>query len=170
MAWLNLVSDPVLRQRQESLNAQWFALNQTIDSCALTASSAPAFSQFYADYDAWKSFFESGWDWSSDSANATNRYQSKLQEYTTLAKQYCVAASGAEPAYIPGVKDPPKDDKSLFEKGTELAETFVETPAKIAEYLGIATVVVVAAILFTIIYVSTKGSFSAGAHGVSVGK
>lgn len=169
MAWLNLVSDPALRARQEQLNADWYALNQTIDSCALTASSAPAFSQFYADYDSWKSFFESGSDWSSDSKRATDSWQTKLQEYTKLARTYCQEASGAEPAYIPGVKDPPPDEKNLIDKGIDLFKSPFTAAENVVKTLGIVTAVIVGAILITIVYVSVKGSFKAGPSGVSVG-
>ena len=170
MFGLNLVSDPELAARQQQLNSQWFALNQTIDSCALTSSSAPAFSQFYADYDSWKEFFASGSDWSGDSKHTTDLWQVKLQDYTKLAKSYCQQVSGAEPAYIPGVKDPPKDEPGFFDTGVSLYKDVLSIPGEIAKWAGIATIVVVVAILAAIIYVSVKGNLKFDATGASIGK
>jgi hypothetical protein len=170
MFGINLVSDPELAARQQQLNSQWFALNQTIDSCALTSSSAPAFSQFYADYDSWKEFFASGSDWSGDSKHTTDLWQVKLQDYTKLAKSYCQQASGAEPAYIPGVKDPPADEPGFFDTGIGLAKDALAIPGELTKTIGIFAAVIVAAILVAIIWVSMHGNLSAGPSGVSVGR
>lgn len=162
---LNLWSDPVLRARQEQLNSQWYALNDTVDSCELTASSSAAFSQFYSDYDAWKTFFDSGSDWSSDSKHTTDIYQTKLQEYTKTIKGYC--SGGAQP-YIPGVKDPPKDTPGLLDRGIDLAKAPFDLVDSVVTKVGIITGVLVFAVLATIIYVAVKGNVSAA--GVSLGR
>lgn len=161
---LNLFSDPVLRARQEALNAQWYALNQTIDNCALTGASQSFFSQFYADKAAWDEFFESGSDWSSDSANATNRYQDKLREYTKGVGVYCSQASpeaGGGP-YVPGVSPAPADSKSLWDRAIDTPKDVLNAAESFVAKIGIIAAIVIGAILFAIVYVSVKGKVSAG--------
>ena len=170
-ASFNLFSDPSLAARQAQLNSQWYALNQTIDECSLTASSAPFFSNFYSDYAEWQTFFASGSDWSSSSKHATDEWQTKLQDYTKQVAAYCGQSSGdaGGAAYIPGVKDNPADEPGIWDE----IKSDVTAPFTFAESLvtkvGIIVAIVIGAVLVAIIWVSVKGSVNIAGVG-SVGK
>jgi hypothetical protein len=167
----NVFSDPALRARQDQLNSQWVGLNDTIGSCGLTASSAPAFQQFYADFAAWQEFYGSGSDYTTASKHATDEWQDKLKEYTRTLLPYCSIASpdAGGDAYIPGVKDNPADEPSLLDKlGDEAGKPFLWVE-DVALKVGIGLIIVVVLILGTLVYVSTKGKVKAGAHGVELG-
>jgi hypothetical protein len=168
----NLLSDPELAARQSQLNSQWYALNQTLDECSLTASSAPFFSQFYADYDQWKDFFASGSDWSSGSKHATDDWQTKLKDYTQKVNAYCgqSSADAGGAAYIPGIKDNPPDAPGLLDelKG-DVAAPF-NWISDTATKIGIVAAVVLGALLVAVVWIAVKGNVKAGPSGVSVGK
>ncbi len=171
-ASFNLFSDPALASRQAQLNSQWYALNQTIDECSLTASSAPFFSNFYSDYAEWQTFFASGSDWSSSSKHATDEWQTKLQDYTKQVAAYCgqSSADAGGAAYIPGVKDNPADELGIWEGiKSDVTAPFTFASSLVTK-IGIIAAVVVGAILVAVIWVAIKGNVKAGPSGVSVGK
>jgi hypothetical protein len=168
MAFFNVFSDPKLKARQDQLNAQWVAVFQTIESCGLTPSSGPAFQQFYADFESWKEFYEGGNDWSSASENATNSWQSKLQEHTANAKNFCSFGYDGSSSYVPGVKDPPADAQGILGKAADLAKAPFETFEKLGTYFGIGIGVLILIVAGILVYVIYRG-IKADRSGVSVG-
>lgn len=168
MPLFNIFSDPQLRARQDQLDAQWKALNAAQSGC----SSIPdtAWVEWVNDFRNWQEFYDSGSDWSSDSFNATNVWQQKLKEWSARMATYgCVGSLGSVggediPAGgdqgIPGVKEPPPDEKSTVEKvGDEVTgvvgsvSTFVKTASWVA--IGLIVVVLIATV-YTLTHVKAS--------------
>jgi len=126
MALFNVFSDPALRARQDVLDGQWNSARAVFGTCDSTPDSA--FSEFTTDYNNWKSFYNSGSDWSTDSANATNTWQAQLKSWTdkfaqwgctgnfTLTPGSVGADDAPEPDYIPKIKKPPPDQPRLLSR------------------------------------------------------
>lgn len=143
--------------RVKALNSQWYALNGTIESCPLTVSSGPAFSQFYSDFYAWQGWYDKQQSFvtSDGDEKSLADYTRKLQEHTQIQKQYCSAGS-----YIPSVKDQPEDNL-LGDLGAPL-EKAVDKGIGVLEkwggYLGLGLGVLLLAIVGGIVYIAVKGN------------
>jgi len=175
MALFNIFSDPALATRQAQLDGQWKSLKAVIGTC--NSFPSQAWVEFTNDFTNWSEFYDSGSDWSQSSEKATNEWQTKAQEWATrVASAGCAGTAGSVggdyvpgigDSGIPGVKDPPPLSESLldsavgaFEKGTDALSSPFKT-------LGWVAVGVIAAILITVIWITTKGQ--ASGYGVSVG-
>ena len=152
---MDIFVDPQLRARQDQLNAQWIALKSTVDNCQLDPVSAAAFSQFYADFASWQSFYESGSDWTSSSKKATDDWQSKLQEYTkTVGGGFCSQSQAGDSSYIPGVKDPPPDEPGFIQSLADKAAA----AGKTAYWTGTVFVFAIVAAIVLMFYFASKST------------
>jgi hypothetical protein len=158
--------------RLDNLNSEWNALQKTIDSCALTPGSAPAFQQFYDDQYAWNAFYDSETSFfsSSHSEETLATWTGTLQKYTKLAPQFCGAGtdSAGNPAYIPGVKDQPTEE-SIFKPLTDAAKAPFLWAEDLALKVGIGIAVILVIVIAAIVWIALKGKANVGAKGVSVG-
>lgn len=171
----NVFSDPALRARQAQLDGQWSSLNGLINTC--DGFPTQAWVEFRNDLTNWREFFSSESDWSQSSEKATNGWQIKAQEWAsrvgasgcsgTVGSMGGVDVPSVGDSGIPGVKDPPPLSETLldevtgaFEKGTDALQAPFKT-------LGWVAIGIIAAVLITIIWVTTKGR--ASGYGVSVG-
>ncbi len=159
----NVFSDPVLKARQDQLDAQWRSLKALYDTCDQTPDSA--FSEFATDFKNWKEFYESGSDWSDDSKSTTDGWQRQAQEWSSrLTGWGCYGTAGSadlgqSDGAIPTVKDPPPDEPGFLDKlGSDL-----DFWTKTATYTTIG--LTVAAIVFAF-YLVRKG---ASGFGVKLG-
>jgi len=121
MSLFNVFSDPKLRARQDQLDAQWSSLNALQNTCDGVPDSS--WVEFVNDLKAWRVFYESESDWSANSANATNEWQSKAQDWANRLGSYgCAGGLGSVAGIIiqaaegdtgiPGVKAPPAAETS----------------------------------------------------------
>ena len=166
----NLFSDPVLRARQDQLNAQWAALYRVADNCQLDPVSAAGLQQFFADYHSWKEFYASESDFTKGSKQTTDSWQAKLQEYTrTIGSQLCGQTRTGQNTYVPDVDDPPPDDPGLFDGLRDVAKDF--SPFKsLTDWVtrvGIGVLIAIALILGAVVIFLTHGK--ASGFGVKVG-
>ncbi len=126
----NFFSDPALRTRQDQLDADWNSAWAVVQTC--DAVPASSFSGFATDRANWKQFYDSGSDWSSDSYNATNEWQSRLKGWTDQFRQWgCTGSFSLSPGTvgaddptpeengIPGIKNPPPDKTGLLTKAKD---------------------------------------------------
>jgi hypothetical protein len=134
MALFNVFSDPVLRARQDQLDAQWSSLNALQNQCGDVPDTA--WVEFVNDLRKWRTFYESESDWSADSNNATNSWQAKAQEWANRLSTYgCAGGLGSVGGItiqtdvgdlgIPGVKDAPANESSWLGKAGDLAKSAV---------------------------------------------
>jgi hypothetical protein len=165
----NFFSDPQLRARQDQMNSQWFALNDTVNNCQLDPTTSSLFNQFSADFYAWQQFYGSESDWTTASRNATNDWQQKLQDYTKSIGNACAFGADGSGAYIPTVKDPPPDTQSpglLTELKNDAAAPFNWLEGLVTK-IGIGLLILVIVIVGAVVLFSTKGH--AEGFGVKVG-
>ncbi len=158
MALFNVFSDPKLVARQAQLDAQWNSLWASFQACDATPDSA--FSEFVTDRNGWKTFFDSGSDWSSDSKRATDDWQTKAQDWSNRLQSWgCTGNEDSAPqpgsSGIPSVKDPPPDEPGIIDEITGVAKAatdkgigWIETIGWVA--LGLAVLIIVA-----IVYLGT---------------
>ena len=115
----DLFVDPSLRARQDQLNAQWNAMRASFSMCQNTPDAS--FAEFVTDYNAWKAFYDSESDWSSDSFNATNVWQTKAVQWSNNFNAWgCTGnaddAPPTAPSGIPDVAPAPADEQGVVGK------------------------------------------------------
>ncbi len=172
----DIFQDPALVQRQDALNAQWLSLNNVKTGCDGLPDSA--WLEFVNDYKAWQQFYDSGSNWSADSKKATDGWQLKAQEWSKRLPGYGCAGSlgvitttdqfgnptGRQDVYatgdqgIPGVKDPPPDEKGAIEKISDSVGGAVKA-------VGIFVALVVLLVVGGLIYILTRPTLHAAAAG-----
>lgn len=162
MSLINVFSDPKLRARQDQLDAQWKSLRAVYQMCDQTPDSA--FAEFSTDFRAWSEFYDSGSDWSSDSNNATNVWQSKAKEWADkLTGWGCYGnfdSSGVTNSGVPGVKNPPPDEKSILESVTDSVSSAGSDFFGTLSTIGWVAVVLFVLILGMVVYVLTHAKAS----------
>ena len=124
MPLFNIFSDPKLRTRQDQLNAQFNSLWAAYQNCDNTPDSS--FPEFISDRNAWKEFYDSGSDWTADSNNATNLWQTKAKEWADKLSGWGCSGNfdvtdTTTPSGIPGVKEAPPDEESALSKAAKAA-------------------------------------------------
>ena len=166
MALFNVFSDPVLKARQDTLDAQWKSLKALYDGCDQTPDSA--FAEFVNDKRAWDEFYDSGSDWSDDSKHATDLYQRKAQEWSArLGSWGCFGTSGSDVLHpgsgaAPTIKDPPPDEPGFLDKVGDVGEGYISF-LKGVGYISAAFIIAGVLFAFYLVYKGAEG------WGVKVG-
>ena len=157
----NLFSDPNLRTRQSQLDAQWNSLNGLVSQCNDIPNTA--WVEFVNDKKNWEVFYDSESDWSQDSKEATDQWQTKAQEWAARFSSYgCSGSIGSIGGVditsggdkgIPNVKNPPPNEDSFIDKIGSAFKT-----------VGIGLVVFLAVIILVFVYIirNTKVTTSQG--------
>lgn len=139
---MNFFSDPELRGRQEILDGQWNSLWGTYNATC-SNGLGNAFPEFATDYRNWKSFYDSGSDWTSASKHETDIWQTKAQEWAKRLRDYGCGDSQYSDLGIPGVKDPPEDRPGFIDDLKNAADKAALTwVAVVALLLGAVILVV----------------------------
>lgn len=155
-----LFSDPKLRARQDTLNAQWNSLWAAYQACDTPSA---AFPEFATDLNAWRSFYESESDWTDSSKRATDEYQSKAQEWQRRMSAWNCGQSGYADGGLPGVKDNPADEPGLLD---DLGDN-LKAPFAFIRNLTWGVLAVGALVILGIIWVLSRKSFSGAGVKVS---
>jgi len=161
----NVFSDPVLRQRQDELDAIWKSLNGLQNKCDNMPDTS--WVEFVNDFKRWQDFYDSETDWSSDAKKATDEWQRKAKSWSDRLKSYgCRGTLGTEAIVspegdyqgsttiyapgdggIPGVKDPPPDEKGLVDR---IGDAF-STVGWVATALTLMVIVGLFVLLFALV-------------------
>ena len=165
----NLFSDPVLRTRQDQLNAQWNSLRASYTLCQNTPDAS--FAEWATDYAAWQEFYNSESDWSTNSFNATNEWQAKAADWASKFASW--GCTGNDPDYeagvpsgIPGVKPPPADQQSLIDKAGQIVSDDVGGVTSTIKTIGWIAVGVLVLIIVGLIYLIPRTKVSTPSGGI----
>ena len=145
------------------MHANWTLCQNTPDA---------SFSEFATDYAAWQEFYGSESDWSSNSFNATNEWQTKAGEWADKLSQWgCTGndenAPADAPSGIPGVKPAPADQQSLIDKAGKVVSDDITGVTNTIKTIGWVALGVVVLIIVGLIYLipHTKVSTPSGGIG-----
>lgn len=176
MALFNFFSDPALKARQDQLDADWNSAWAVVQTC--DGVPASTFSGFSTDRANWKTFYDSGSDWSSDSYNATNEWQARLKTYTDQFKQWgCTGSFALTPGTVgaddptpenngvPGIKAPPPDQQSFFSQAKDAIGNAEQGLWSSITTVGWVILGVVVLLIFGLVYVLTHVKVSSPQYG-----
>lgn len=174
----NFFSDPALRARQDVLDAQWNSLRAAYSVCDNTPDSS--FSEFTTDYNSWKRFYDSESDWSSNSNNATNVWQTTAKSWSDrLTSWGCsgtatlsvgsVGSDTPDPTQgIPGIKAAPPDTTNFLTQAKDAIGSAGQGLWSDISTVGYLILAVVVLIVFGLVYILTHAKLSGPGIG-SVG-